>query len=327
MDISVYVTSYNQKQYLIEAIDSVLAQTLAPSQVIVVDDCSQDGSQQVIAGYKSRYPELITPIYHAQNQGVARARADALEMVTGEYVTYVDGDDRYLPTKLEKEAAVLEKNPDTQIAFSNNYYMTNDGRHTGTWITTRKPPQGNVFRETLVRGFPRGMLFRMELVSYSAWKQVGFHDTNLRLLEDWDMRIRLAKRCRVVYCDEPLTEIRSLEAGLSSLSTTEKIKAFDYIWEKNKVLLGDLDGAERARITSKMNRLRAEFIRRQAKEELGAYRRPRGSRRKALEFYRESLKCHGRLDLDLLLGLFLPYGAYRWLRTAARHIRDVDRTF
>ena len=118
--ISVYITSYNQKEYLVEAIDSVLNQTLKPFEIIIVDDCSTDGSREVIAGYALRYPDLVNPIYHTRNQGVAQARIDALQMVTGDYVTYVDGDDRYLPTKLEKEARLLQENAnDLGMSYEN----------------------------------------------------------------------------------------------------------------------------------------------------------------------------------------------------------------
>jgi glycosyltransferase involved in cell wall biosynthesis len=319
MNISVFITSYNQKAFLVEAIESVLAQTLSPSQILVVDDCSSDGSQEVIEGYRSRYPDLITAIFHTQNRGVAQARAHALQAISGDYVTYVDGDDRFLPQKLEKEAALLARRREIQIAFSNNYYMTETGQRTGIWITNKWPPQGDVFKETLTRQFPRGNLFRMELLPYAAWQAVGFHDPNLSVLEDWDMRIRLSKCYRVAYWDEPLTEIRVHNRGLSSVSTMDKLVAFDHIWDKNKPLLEDLSLEAQGEIAGEMDRLRAEFMRQQAKEALGAYARPyQGSRAQAWTYYRESWRYHRRLDLDLLLGLVLPSSAYGRFRQYLR---------
>lgn len=160
MRISVYITSYNQKHYLIEAIESVLNQTLRPFEIIIADDCSTDGSHEVIAGYASSYPDLITPIYHTQNQGVSQNRIDALGAVTGDYVSRVDGDDRFLPSKLEKEAKLLRNNPNAQIAFSDHYFMTADGIRTGVWAGEEKPPQGDVFRQTFARDFPKHSLFK-----------------------------------------------------------------------------------------------------------------------------------------------------------------------
>lgn len=248
MKISVFITSYNQRGFLKEAIDSVLAQTLPPAQVIVVDDASGDGSQDLIADYARRYPGLFTPIYHRTNTGVAQVRVDALNAVRGAYVTYVDGDDRYLPQKLEKEAAALAGHPEARIAFSNNAYMTTDGtRHLRRWIDDETPPQGEVFWQTFARAFPKRSLFRMELVEYDAWKKVGFHDTHLSIYEDFDMRIRLTKHLQVVYVDEVLTEIRTHDTGLSKSRRRRHFEALCYLYRKNLPLLDDLSPDVRAR--------------------------------------------------------------------------------
>jgi glycosyltransferase involved in cell wall biosynthesis len=253
MEISVYLTSYNQKRYLIEAIESVLAQSFKPFQIIIIDDCSSDGSQEIIAGFHSRYPNLITPIYHTQNRGITYTRIEALQRVTGNYVTFLDGDDRFLPTKLEKEANLLQKNPQAQIAFSNVYYVSEHGARTGVWAEHAKPPEGDVFCQAFARDFPRGNLFRSELVNYQAWKQVGFYDMNLHnLYEDYDMRIRLTKGLRVVYCDEPLSEYRRHNAGLSRVKFTQHFEALDYIYQKNKPLLNNLSKVERDYVNRKV---------------------------------------------------------------------------
>lgn len=265
MKTSVYITSYNQKKYLVEAIESVLAQTFFPSEIVIVDDFSTDGSQEVIAGYVARYPAVIEAVYHSRNCGVARTRIDALSRVTGDFVTYVDGDDRFLPTKLEKEAKLLQENPDVPIAFANNYYINVTGMRTGLWANGVNPPQGYVFSQTFGRGFPRRNLFRMELVSYPAWARVGFHDPSLTLYEDFDMRIRLTKRYPVIYCNEPLSEIRVHKTGLSSAAATEHLEAIRSIYCKNRPLLDDLSLAERREIQHGLGRWMGGFARRAAR--------------------------------------------------------------
>jgi glycosyltransferase involved in cell wall biosynthesis len=249
--ISVYIPSYNQKRYLDEAIKSVLAQTLRPHQVIIVDDCSTDGSQNLIAGYAERYPELVTAIYHNRNRGIARTRIDALEAVTGDYVTYVDGDDRYLSTKLEKEARALGDNADAQIAFSNYYFINARGARTRLWADGEQPPAGSVFREVFLRQFPRGSLFRTELVRCDALKVAGFYDPEFCIYEDWELRIRLTKRFRTVYVDEPLSEYRRHGAGLSDAKLVEHIAAWEHIGRKSRALLEDLDRSERVEMETK----------------------------------------------------------------------------
>lgn len=308
--ISVYITSYNQKNYLLEAIESVLNQTLSPYEVIIVDDCSTDGSQEVIASYASRYPDLITPIYHTHNQGVAQSRIEALQAVTGDYVTYVDGDDRFLPAKLEKEAKLLQENPEVKIAFSNYYYMNADGVRTGVWADKEKPPQGDVFRQTFARDFPKRNLFRNELVDYQAWRRIGFHDPNLCIYEDYEVRIRMTKVLRVAYHDEPLAEYRIHNVGLSSAKAAQHLAAFEYIYRKNMPLLDDVGYAERRDIQRKLSEKMAEIAKRAAREEI-----EKGNRRASLKYWLKSIRyAPNNFASKLAAQILLPRWAYQRLR-------------
>ncbi len=322
MEISVFITSYNQKEYLTEAIDSVLAQTLPASQIIVVDDGSGDGSRELISGYASRYP-VVVPILHHRNQGVAQARNTALEAVTGDYVTFLDGDDRFLPTKLEEEAKLLHERPDAQMVFSNVYYISAHGQRIGTWIRKLKPPQGDIFCQTLGRHFPRGALFRSELVETRAWKQVGCYDVSLGIYEDYDMRIRLTKQLQAAYCDKPLSEYRQPGGpSLRSTKATQKLTDFDTILNKNRSLLADLSPAETRYVQQRLERWRAKLIRMAAKEALRVGQGGPGDRKQALDLYRRSLRHHRYLDYDLILGLFLPHRAHNAIRSKALELRE-----
>ena len=305
LKISVYITSYNQKDFLVRAIDSVLHQTLRPSEIIIVDGSSTDGSQEVIAEFSSRYPDLITPIYHSQNIGVAQARIDALRAVTGDYVTHLDGDDRFLPTKLESEARLLLDNPSAQIAYSNHYYVNLDGAKIGVWADGVTPPQGDVFRQTFTRDFPRGSLFRNELVDYGSWKRVGFHDPKQGLYEDYEMLIRLTKHLQVAYVDEPLAEYRIHEEGLSRAPAADHLGALERIYRKNEPLLRDLNIADRKEIQRKLDRRMARIARQAARE---AVEHCQQGRMDALDCYLRCLKYQLRYSLDykLILGILLP---------------------
>lgn len=253
MKISVYITSYNQNKFLKEAIDSVLNQTVTPYQVIIVDDCSSDGSRDIIAAYASRHQRLITPIYHETNTGVAQTRIDALQAVSGDYVTYVDGDDRLLPTKLEKESTVMKGHPKAKIVFSNTYYINEAGRRIGLWADNERPAEGNVFFNIFTNDFPAYTPFRNELVDFREWEKIGFHDPHLTIYEDFDMRIRLTKTCPAVYCEAPLNEYRLHKKGLSTVKREEQYNAISYVYHKNKHLLSDLDVEAKDRVRQKLS--------------------------------------------------------------------------
>lgn len=322
MKISVFITSYNQKEYLAEAIESVLNQTWHPSQIIIIDDYSEDGSQELIAGYASRYSDLILPIYNTRNIGVAQCRILALEAVTGEKVTYVDGDDRFLPTKLEKEGKALEKHSTAHIAFSNNYYMTKDGQRKSIWADGVVPPEGKVFLDTFARDYPRGSLFRMELVDYNEWKRIGFHDPSLNLYEDFDMRIRLTKSLRTVYCDEPLSEIRMHGQGLASSKAQKHLLALEYLFKKNRCLLNDVSDPERRKVESSFKEFLARVAKKAAREMLEKEKMKIGSRKEAMKYYLLSLK-YGTEGLDpiLISKLCLPRSFYKCLATTYYRVR------
>ncbi len=311
MSISVYITSYNQKAYLIQAIESVLAQTLKPAQIIIVDDASSDGSQEVIRAYAHRYPQWITPIFHAQNQGVVHTRRDALAAVTSEWVTYLDGDDRYLPEKLEKEFAQLQSAPGAQIAFSNNRYITADGAPLHTWVEGQPPPQGDVFIQTFARDFPRRNLFRMELVHYPTWKHIGFHDPNLEIYEDWDMRIRLTQTMRTTYCPEVLSEIRVHHRGLASSAWEKHLAASEYIYAKHKHTLAHFDAQTAAHVRRRMAEWQARNIRRACKSILSRSPLTPADRLQALRWYLKSLRRAPWFpDYRLLAKIILPQSWY-----------------
>lgn len=235
MRISVFIPSYNQKDLLKQAIDSVLEQTLKPYEIIIVDDGSSDGSQEFISSYKQRYPELIRPIFHEKNTGVTQTRIDALRAVRGDYVSYVDGDDLWMPSKLEKEARLLEGGR-YDLAFSNTaYFSKNPLNVERIWAFNQSdlPKPGNMYYETFCRLFPRNSLFRMELVSYPFWKKVGFHDLNLKIYEDYEMRVRLSKEAKINYTLEPLAWVRMDSHQLSKAKKAVHLKAFQYIYQKH----------------------------------------------------------------------------------------------
>jgi len=252
MKISVYITSYNQKDYLKTAIDSVLAQTLRPHEIIVIDDCSTDGSQELISEYVRKFPDIIKPIFHQVNTGVTQSRIDALAAVTGHYVSYLDGDDRYFPTKLEKEAALIKDNPGVQLVFSNFYFFNEKLNRQQVWIKNTLPPTGHIFKDVFSRNFPNQTLFRNELVDYNAWKDIGFHDPAINLYEDFEVKIRLTKRLKAAYQPEPLVEYRLHDKGLSRSKKERHLEALNYVYSKNMPLLDDLNPAEKKTVLKRV---------------------------------------------------------------------------
>jgi len=104
--ISVVIPAYNAAKFLPRAIDSVLAQTRKAHEIIVVDDGSSDNTPEIAA----RYAGSVRFIRQA-NAGASVARNTGIEAATGDWIAFLDADDEWLPTKLEMQTSLLERNP------------------------------------------------------------------------------------------------------------------------------------------------------------------------------------------------------------------------
>jgi hypothetical protein len=152
----------------------------------------------------------------------------------------MDGDDRWLPRKLELEWKALQNCPGAQIAYSNVYEIDDDGNRVGIYFDGQGdvPPSGDVFIHVYSRRlFPSNEVFRNELVSRLAFEQEGHCDESLKSFWDWDRTIRYAERFGVAYSGEALVERRVHKGGFSRSQLEIHLQAFVQVYEKNLPLL------------------------------------------------------------------------------------------
>lgn len=106
--VSVITPVYNAAKVIAKTLESVFSQTYKQIEIVLVDDCSKDNSQEVIAKYLPEHPEIV---YFRQptNQGAGAARNKALELAKGQYVAFLDADDMWHPEKIEKQIKLLKE--------------------------------------------------------------------------------------------------------------------------------------------------------------------------------------------------------------------------
>ena len=106
--VSVITPVYNAEKYIEETLDSMVKQTYKHMEFILVDDCSQDNSAEIIKKYAAKHPKII---YHLQekNMGAGVARNTALELAQGRFVAFLDSDDLWHPEKTEKQLDIMKK--------------------------------------------------------------------------------------------------------------------------------------------------------------------------------------------------------------------------
>src|SRR5207237_1105918 len=221
--VSVIITSYNQQEYLREAIESAIDQTVAAFEIIVADDHStKDGSVETILEYTAKYPRLVRGLFQEKNVGIPKNRNSALRIVRGDYVAILDGDDRLLPRFVERHGAALIANPQAHVSYSNRYDINQLGERRSH---DRDPqPSGDILAY-IARG--RKGILRSMVAKYDLVKTAGFLDENHYHYDGFILTLRLAKLTPFVYLPDPLMEKRDHAGGTSKgISFSEKERCF-----------------------------------------------------------------------------------------------------
>lgn len=132
LKVSVCVMSYNQKDFIAECLQSIVDQEVSfEFEVIVADDSSSDGTQEIIREFSQKYPHLITPVLHEKNVGVGLNYRSAHDLARGEYVAHCDGDDIWLPGKLTYQVSLLDQNPHASQCWGCAYLIDDESRRIG----------------------------------------------------------------------------------------------------------------------------------------------------------------------------------------------------
>lgn len=117
-EVSVVIPAYNAEKFLTEAVDSVIKQTYSNWEIIIVNDCSSDGTREIIQGLMNS-DDRIKAIDNFENFGVSYTRNIGVEMAKGRYICFLDSDDKWLPCKLEKQIEFMKEN---KVGFSFTAY-------------------------------------------------------------------------------------------------------------------------------------------------------------------------------------------------------------
>jgi glycosyltransferase involved in cell wall biosynthesis len=198
--VSVIIQAYNAMNYLPKTLESVLKQTFTDFEVLIINDGSTDNIVEWASQIKDPRVKLISQ----ENQGQSAARNLGVVLAKGDYLALLDADDLWLPTKLEKQVNLLEKNPgvglvDTWVTLTDEH-----GKPTGTVIKTHA--EGNVWKQIIER--PTVICGSSPLVRSDCFEKVGLFDKKLSVSANWEMWIRVASRYSFAMIKEPLVFYR-----------------------------------------------------------------------------------------------------------------------
>ena len=207
--VSVIIPTYNRWPMLGEAVDSVLAQTAAGHELIVVDDGSTDETPLRLRDYGARLTVLTQ-----SRRGVAAARNAGVRHASGRYLAFLDSDDLWHPSKLERQLDFMEGNPRAEICQTDEIWIRN-----GVRVNPRhkhRKPSGDIFRASLELCLvsPSAVMMRREL-----FERAGGFDESLPVCEDYDLWLRISKDTQIPLIPEALVTKRGGHPDQLSRST------------------------------------------------------------------------------------------------------------
>lgn len=239
-EVSAIIPTYNRRELVCRAIDSVLAQHHQVDEIIVVDDGSSDGTRTAL---RERYGDRVTCLWQ-ENAGVSAARNRGMALARGRFLALLDSDDEWLPDKTGRQLDWLHAHPDAGMVVCD---------------VLRVDPQGceiDVLRRRAIMRrdgwvlpwimhqpvlVPASVMLRREVVD-----DVGGFDESLATAEDLEFHLRVAQRWQIGLVEEPLVRALRGHDGLSSLSGTydDHVAVIERVLED---IRGTVDEQERLR--------------------------------------------------------------------------------
>lgn len=208
------IPTYNRRDLLPRALDSVLAQTVPVDEIIVIDDGSTDGTDDML---RARYGDRVRYVWQP-NAGVSAARNHGLRLAQGRYLALLDSDDLWLPSKTELQVAFLDAHPDFGMVVCDVERVDSEYRHIDVFRrrdTLRE--DGWVLRWVLHNPAlaPASVLMRREVVD-----QLGGFNEGLRTAEDLEFHLRVARHWKIGVVEQALVRAMRGHDGLSAADST-----------------------------------------------------------------------------------------------------------
>ena len=203
--VSVIIPTYNYGRFISTALQSVLAQTAPPSEVIVVDDGSTDDTRDVVGGFGDRVRYV-----HQPNSGVCAARNRGVKESSGNIIAFMDADDTMEPASLEKQLELFDE-AGVGLVHCGLRLFDHD---TGETIELQlQGGEDGVADNLLLWEGPSIAGPGAIMVTREAFDRVGGFDTDMKVGEDWDFCYRVARIYKVRFVPEPLVNYRSHTAA------------------------------------------------------------------------------------------------------------------
>lgn len=223
---------YNAERFVKKAIESILNQTYADFEFIIINDGSTDESEEVIKNFTDQRIHLISQ----GNQGIVSALNTGLKIAQGTYIARMDADDISEPTRLEKQVLFMQTNP--EIALCGTWAWTIDEHDTITGNYTYPPTNHTAIRKAIIRHSP--FIHPSVMFTQKAIKVVGSYSLKYKHAEDYELWTRVVAKFKTANIPEYLLKYRIAEGSITQKHWSTMVRkailirilAFLRIWLK-----------------------------------------------------------------------------------------------
>lgn len=227
--VSIILPTYNRAYCLRRSIDSVLRQTFADFELIVIDDGSTDDTEALVESYDD--PRIVF-LRHADNQGQTKRLNQGIRSARAPLIAFQDSDDEWLPEKLEKQVAAMRAAPPTVgVVYVDRWRIVDGGETTLSQAVHITPEDGLFFKTALNSGI-FNTATQCLLVRRECFERVGGFEERIRQLNDLEMLMRLSKTYLFLHVPEPLVNYYVSSDSMSSGGEAVNIKSWEVIFEK-----------------------------------------------------------------------------------------------
>ena len=231
------IPTYNRRDLLPRALDSVLAQTHPVDEIVVIDDGSTDDTGDML---QQRYGDRVRHVWQA-NAGVSAARNHGMRLARGRHLALLDSDDTWLPAKTALQLAFLEAHPDFGMVLCDVERVDGEYRHIDVFRRRDVIREDGWALRWLIHNpalVPASAMLRRQVV-----EQIGGFDEALRTAEDLEFHLRVARHWKIGVVEQPLVRAMRGHEGLSAADSTYT----DYVRVVEKAVAdarGTLDDGE-----------------------------------------------------------------------------------
>ena len=236
--VSVIIPTCNRERFIPRSLGSVLNQSFEDYEIIIVDDCSEDNTGEIVSKYDDK---RIRYIRHKKRMGGSAARNTGIRNSNGLFIAFLDDDDEWLPEKLCLQIELFIKRPELGMVCTGYFYIDDITKKVLKKFSPEK--KGFIYKdllETNCLGTTSTAMIRKE-----CFGRVGVFDEDLPACQDWDMWLRISKMFEIDFLGQPLVKFfihknritRNIKAKIKGRKTILN-KYYEDIKKCNKTLSG-----------------------------------------------------------------------------------------